>query len=1043
MSKTSPTSLLIIFILTLSVNLMGQNPFEIKNFRNIGPAGMSGRVTAIDVVNMDKSHIYIGTASGGVWESKNGGISWNPIFDDQNVLSIGSIKINQSNPDQIWVGTGEGNPRNSLNTGRGIYKSLDGGKTWKAMGLESTKVIHRIIIDRENPNIVYAGAMGSPWGPNKERGLYKTINGGESWEKILYVNDTTGVADMVVDPVNHDKLLVAMYQYLRHPYDFNSGGRGSGLYLTYDGGKNWKKLTSKEGLPKGNLGRIGLAISTSSPNIVYALIEAKKNGLYKSVDGGEHWTLVSNKNIGNRPFYYSEIYVDPINENRIYNLWSYVSLSEDGGKTFKTIMDYGNNIHPDHHAFWIDPDNPDHLMDGNDGGLNISFDHGRSWRFVTNLPVGQFYHVNYDMDWPYNVYGGMQDNGSWVGPSLSLKNKGITNSDFRELSFGDGFDVVPYPKDSRYGWSMSQGGSVGFYDRFTGLTKRVKPLHPEGKTLRFNWNAAIAQDPFNDCGVYFGSQYVHHTTDCGDSWTIISPDLTTNDTTKQHADKSGGLTIDATQAENYTTIVSIAPSTKDKNVIWVGTDDGNLQLTLDGGKRWNNLYKKLPHAPKNGWIPQIVVSDHDDKEVFVVINNYRQNDYTPYLYHTIDRGKSWRRIIDEGDVEGFVVSVVQDPISPNLIFAGTDAGLYVSYDHGKNWYHIDKNFPSVQVSDLKIHPREGDLIIGTFGRSLWILDDLRPLRKMADTNQKILDHDFAVFDVPDAYFAATYANDGSRFIAQGEFLGDNKSLNHAAIKVWTNPKTNPEDKDVKLKLQVVNTNGDTIRTKNVKVKPGLSVMRWWLCEDGVRMPSSSTPKKDDDLPGGILVLPGEYRIAISKGDSTLYTKVVVHNDPRIDSGYTGLKEKRKILKDFESTIQKAHDAYEILNQSRKNIANIKKISELQPDSIKTQIDSLTKIITQKVDSLERQYKMPSGLKGIQSDPNTLNSLLWRAKSYINNAWGNPGENALIAKKIAENKTDEVVARINHFVDQDWKAFVQSIDAFDLSLFKTLKTIKNE
>ncbi|MBK7221044.1 MAG: hypothetical protein IPH94_06805 [Saprospiraceae bacterium] len=545
---------LLLFFFLQNYNGTSQSPIELENwkelkFRNIGPAGMSGRITAIDVDPTDDNKIFLGSASGGVWLSENGGISFTPIFDDQSSLAIGSIKICPKNPSQILVGTGEGNPRNSLNTGNGIYKSLDGGKTWKCMGLEKTKTIHRIVIHKDNPDIVFAAAMGSPWGPNEDRGVFKTTDGGKTWKKILYVNTSTGAADMVVDPSNPEKMIVSMWEHERKPWTFISGGPGSGIYMTFDGGDTWKKLSSEDGIPKGKLGRVGLAIAPSAPNIIYSLIEAKENGLYKSEDGGLKWKLVQNKDIGNRPFYYSEIYVDPKNENRLYNVFTYLTRSDDGGKSFYNIADYGNAVHPDHHALWIHPQNSEYIIDGNDGGAAISRDMGKSWHFISNLPVGQFYHVNVDKDKPYNVYGGMQDNGSWVGPSAVLKPGGIRNTDFQELYFGDGFDVVPQPGNSRFGYAMSQGGNVAFYDRQTGQNRFVKPNHPEGVTLRYNWNAAIAQHPHDSCSLYFGSQFVHFSKDCGRSWKLISPDLTTNDTTKQDQTKTGGLTLDVTGAE--------------------------------------------------------------------------------------------------------------------------------------------------------------------------------------------------------------------------------------------------------------------------------------------------------------------------------------------------------------------------------------------------------------------------------------------------------------------------------------------------------------
>ena len=400
--------------------------------RNIGPGGMSGRVTTIDVVNNAPDIIYVGTASGGVWKSMSGGIDWTPIFNDQLTASIGALAIQQSNPDVIWVGTGEGNPRNSLNGGYGIYKSLDGGKTWQSMGLEKTRHIHRIIIDPTQPNTVYVAAIGSPWGVHPERGIYKTTDGGKSWKKILYQNQKTGAADLVMDPTNPNKLIAAMWEHKRDPWFFNSGGEGSGLFISYDGGESWKEKTEEDGLPKGELGRIGLAIAKNKPNIVYALVEAKKNALYKSVDGGEKWVKVNDKNdIGNRPFYYSDIRVDPENENRLYSVFTYVNVSEDGGRNFKELMPaYGvsNGVHPDHHAWWIHPEDGDFMIDGNDGGLNITRDGGKSWRFVGNIPVAQFYHISVDNEIPYNVYGGMQDNGSWRGPAYTWRVQGIRNS---------------------------------------------------------------------------------------------------------------------------------------------------------------------------------------------------------------------------------------------------------------------------------------------------------------------------------------------------------------------------------------------------------------------------------------------------------------------------------------------------------------------------------------------------------------------------------------------------------------------------------------
>ena len=665
--------------------------------RAIGPAGMSGRITAIDVDPTDKDKIFAGSASGGLWISDNGGISFKPVFDDEKFLSIGSVAVSDANPNIVWAGTGEGNPRNSANYGGGIYKSLDGGTTWKMMGLENTRAIYRILPHPTDPNTVYVGVLGNMWVPNPERGVYKTTDGGESWEKILYIDEGTGIAEMVIDPNNPEKLIAATWTFDREPWFFNSGGPGSGIWVTTDGGDHWERRTAKDGLPKGNLGRIGLAIAASNPDIVYALVEAKENGLYKSTDGGKTFSLVTKKDVGDRPFYYAEIYVDPQNPNRVFHIATYISKSEDGGRTFEEIANYGNNVHPDNHSFWIDKDNPEYLMEGNDGGLNISRDGGKTWRFVENLPVGQFYHVAYDMSYPYLIGGGMQDNGSWVGPSQGLKSGGITEADWQEVYFGDGFDMIFKPDNPDVVYAASQGGALGRVDRSTGKTTFIRPVHPQDTFLRFNWNAPIAQSPRDANTIYMGSQFVHRSTDAGQSWEIISPDLTTNDTTKQHQDISGGLTIDATQAENHTTLLTIVPEMpaygQPENTIWTGSDDGRLNLTRDGGATWTDLSSKLTGMKAGSWIGYIEVSPINRGEAFVVVNDYRRGDTRPMVYHTTNYGDSFTKIVDENKVTGHAQAIVQDLVEPRLLFLGTDQGLWYSLNYGDSWTRFDANYP--------------------------------------------------------------------------------------------------------------------------------------------------------------------------------------------------------------------------------------------------------------------------------------------------------------------------------------------------------------
>lgn len=1047
------------------ISLSGQDldikKFENIKWRNIGPAGMSGRVTAIDVNLNNKDHIIIGTASGGVWESKNGGISWKSIFDDQPCLSVGSVKFNQKNPDEIWVGTGEGNPRNSHNSGAGVYKSIDGGLSWNCMGLVETKLIHRIIIHPEDSKTVFIGALGSAWGASEDRGLYKTTDAGKTWDKILYTSDRAGVADMVVDPENPNKLLVAMWEFGRTPWSFSSGGQSSGLYLSYDGGENWKKLTNEEGMPKGDIGRIGMAYAPSKPNVVYALIEADKNGLYKSTDGGEKWSLVSTENIGNRPFYYSEIYVDPKNENRIYNLWSYVSKSEDGGKTFKTIMDYGNNVHPDHHAFWIDPDNPDYLIDGNDGGLNISRDGAESWQFVQNLPVGQFYHVDVDDDFPYNVYGGMQDNGSWVGPGFVLKRGGIRNYDWQELYFGDGFDVAPRQDNNRYGYVMSQEGNLAHYDKLTGRTSFIQPQHPDGKKLRYNWNAALAIDPFNDCGVYYGSQYVHKSVDCGQSWTIISPDLTSNDTIKQNQSKSGGLTLDITGAENHTTILCISPSKSDANLIYASTDDGHLQLTRDGGQNWEDISNRLPGLPSDCWVPQVVISDINPEEVFVVVNNYRMNDWSAYLYHSKDGGKTWKRIINDNDVDGFVCSVIQDYKNENLIFAGTDVGLYVSLNHGNSWFKWSEGLPSVQIRDMKIQKQFDDLVLGTFGRSFWILDDIKFLRKLADEGIEILDRPFYAVETSPVYLTSNRSYDGIRFIAQGEFVGDNKST-RAVFTVWNGDENDKDDnkkedekdgedgetsskeakgKKDELKCYVINSEGDTIRTFKRKLKSGFNRISWRPDQKGVHFPSKSE-RKEDDEPGGVSIVPGDYRVIMSYNGEKDSTTLSILADPReteIEFD-PGLKVKAK--KDFNEIIESATKAFDQLKTAQKSQNLYAKIIEVQEDSLKKEMKTLSGKINNQIDSLMNLYMLPKARKTeYRDDSHTLNAKLGLANRFINTATGAPSPNGQNVIETARKATAKVVEAVNLFFQNEWKEYLEKVKSLPLDIYEEFEPIE--
>ena len=1035
--------------------------------RAIGPAGMSGRITAIDVVNNQPHVIYVGAASGGVWKSESEGIDWKPIFDEQPLQAIGAIAVQQNNPDVVWVGTGEGNPRNSVNGGYGIYKSLDAGHTWKLMGLEKTRNIHRIVIDKENPNTVYVAAIGSSWGEHSERGVFKTTDGGETWEKILYVNVRTGAADLVMDENNPNKLIVAMWEHLRKPYTFNSGGPGSGLYITYDGGKNWIKKTDKDGLPKGDLGRIGLAISRSNPKVVYALIEAKKNALYRSEDGGIKWKMINDKSsgrgsdgIGNRPFYYSDIFVDPQNENRLYTVFTYVNYSIDGGKSFEQLMPAYNTdkgIHPDHHAFWIHPDNPNYLIDGNDGGLNISKDQGISWRFVENLPVGQFYHINVDREFPYNVYGGMQDNGSWVGPAYVLKDQGIRNSYWQELMFGDGFDVVPDPKDSRYGYGMSQEGYVGRYDKETGSTRIIRPTHPNPDIkLRFNWNSAIALDPFDPNSVYFGSQFVHKSGNQGFEWEIISPDLTTNDPEKQKQFESGGLTMDATGAENYCTILAISPSKLERGLIWAGTDDGNIQITRDGGKTWKKVNPTNIAFPKNGWVAQIKPSEYNAGEAYAVVNNYRNFDFRPYLFRTRDYGVTWESLLTSKKEEfGYSLSFVQDPVEKKLLFLGTEFGLYFSMDEGRSWTKWTENYPSVPTMDLVIYPTEHDLTIATFGKSFYILDDIRPLREIAKNGLGILDKKIKLFQPPTAYLAENQQPSGSRFGGNAIFNGENRSggaMLSYSIKKNKEDNSKEDELDAKAKkkekdslvLTVFNAKNELIRTKKMDIpeESGLHRMYWGLREKGVNRPSRSKSESKNE-PQGVEVLPGNYKLVLNYNGTKDSTEIEVKFDPRIPMGQDILQQKYSLQKQLETKFDLCYRSIEQLKESKETAEQYKKtasdLDKKQNEALIKASDTIIKNIDKLIDDLLGKEDKRQGITGTEK-PTTI-SYLNLANSYIRSLQSAPGktENQLVQN--ANSKIDPIIEEINQFYNKDWKEYRKLAEENQLSLFKDYEMLK--
>ncbi|MEM8893910.1 MAG: hypothetical protein AAGC88_04975 [Bacteroidota bacterium] len=1030
--KKSILLLLAFLPLALLAQKLDMDLLKAMKPRAIGPGGMSGRVTAVTAQGDNNNIIYCGTASGGLWKSTSGGVYWEPIFDHEKAASIGSIAIDPTNPSIIWVGTGEGNPRNSQTQGYGIYKSLDGGKTWLHLRLEKTRSIHRLAINPLNPDIVYEGVFGSQWGDHSERGVYRTKDGGKTWERILFTNTSSGVADMVMDPTNPNKLMVAMWEFRRDPWFFKSGGEGSGLYITQDGGDNWTKKSSADGLPEGQLGRMGLAIAASKPNVAYALIESKKNALYRSDDGGATWKMQADKGIGNRPFYYAEIHVDPNNENRIYNLWTFVTKSEDGGKTFQNLLPWNNspnNIHVDHHAWYIDPNDPNFLLDGNDGGLAISRDGGERWQFVENIPVGQYYHINVDDEVPYNIYGGMQDNGSWKGPSQVWGNGGIRNHYWEELAFGDGFDVVPDASDNNYVFAMSQKGNLLRYDIRTGEQKFVKPVHPDGEFLRFNWNAGIAADPHDDKSIYFGSQYLHKSNDRGETWTILSPDLTTNDPKKQNQTESGGLTYDVTGAENHTTILSIAPSPVNKDVIWVGTDDGNVQLTQDGGTTWTDLIKNIKGAPAGAWVTQIQASTYDAAEAFVVINNYRREDWGLYVYRTKDYGKSWTRVADASQVWGYGLSIAQDPTAPELMFLGTEFGLYVTIDGGTNWTQWTEGFPTVSTMDLIIQPTAHDLVIGTFGRSAYVMDDIRPLRSLAQNGFQQLDEPLAIYEPATAYLAIWKEAFGTRCAGDGLFFGENKDYG-ALISYSLNGKDS-------VQAEILDASGKVIRTLALSGNKGLNRFTWKLDRKGVSIGKVET---GDFEPAGPVVMPGTYTIRLTRNEQTVESKLEVKLDPRKEVTNEDLEQRNAFIEEYLELRQQSADLEKGLNDALASLDKLEDVLGIQEGDM-SELQTQIKDVRIKAKELLTLINPPTDVQGIYRDPLIVSSRLGATRQYVLSTaiqmsnWEAPNATEKMEMAHTRKALASAATEINGFLDGDWKAFRESVQEMELRVME--------
>lgn len=1009
--------------------------------RSIGPSGMSGRISAIDAVERDPNIIYVGSATGGLWKSTSGGVTWEPLTDSLPAYSIGAVAIFQAAPDIVWIGTGERNRRNTAGVGTGIYRSLDGGKTWQHLGLDSTGAIDAIILHPTNPDLAYVAALGNTWSESSHRGVYRTGDGGKTWQKILYVNPTTGAGDLVMDPSNPNHLLAAMWDHRRWPWFFRSGGPGSGLYATYDGGDTWKRLGPKDGLPEGELGRIGLDFSRSNPKVVYAVVEASRSALLRSEDGGDSWKVVNReRGIAQRPFYYAQVRVDPTNENRVYNVHGTIDLSEDGGKSFRVLLPF-ERVHVDHHALWISPDGKI-LYDGNDGGVYLSRDRGASWRFVENLPLAQFYHIAVDHATPYNVMGGLQDNGSWRGPSQVWHNGGIRFYDWKEVGFGDGFATLPDPRDPRYVYTTSQGGYIIRSDLSTGERKSVRPAHPEGLTLRFNWNAAMAIDPHGG-SLYLGSQLVHKSSDRGDTWTIISPDLTTNDPEKQKQLESGGLTRDVSSAENHTTILVIAPSPVEPGVIWVGTDDGNVQLTRDGGRTWTNLTSRIRGVPPNTWVPHIEASPHDAATAFVVFDDHRRGNNQPYLFKTTDYGRTWTSLVSsEIEPFNFAHVIEQDPVEPNLLFLGTEHGMYVSLNGGRNWQLWRHGLPRVPVLALVVHPREHDLVIGTHGRAAYILDDIRPLRALA-RDPTIAQKPLHLFEIPETIKYQVAQVDGMRFTADAMFKGENRP--YGALITYAIGMDQPPDTTVT--VEVSDQGGEVIRRFQGPAKPGINRVAWDLRRDGFRRPRGEREEeREASRPEGPAVLPGEYTIRVKLKEYEATASVAVRHDPRFEVPLAAQRAKLDAILRLGQRQEVAAEAVDRLREAKRaadRAVEQLKASHNASDSLEQRLRAAADSLKKRLTEVEELFTGPQEIQGFAPAPDAVLPQLEEVYESLSSSRDQPTEAQLLYLKAAEEDLARALERLNSIFAREVAEFRTLVQQANLQWFPSREPLSLE
>ena len=858
------------------------DPFTGLAFRSIGPSAAGGRVTAVVGLADDPKTYYLGAAGGGIWKTSNGGATWTPLWDGQPVQSIGAIAIAPSDHKIVWVGTGEANPRNDVMAGDGVYVSRDGGRTWKNAGLRATRHIASVLIDPTNPDRVLVGALGDPFSDSQDRGVYLTTNGGKTWTKTLYAGLSSGVSDMVMDPHDPRVVFAGIWQFRRRPWTFDSGGPHDGLYRSKDGGATWSRV-SGHGFPTGELGRIGLAIAPSDSRRVYALVQSSGGFLWRSDDGGADWTRTSaNTLIDQRPFYFSHIAVDPTNPSKIWSVSELISVSADGGKTFKKIP-ASDGLHPDNHAIWIAPNDPKRVMIGDDGGYILTLDGGGTWAFSRSLAIGQAYHVAVDDQTPYDICAGFQDNGALCGPSNSLDPDGVLNGKWTFELGGDGMWSVPDPSDNDFIWSDYQNGALSVMNRRTEQSYDASPYEGDlyafdlaARAYRFNWFAPIAFAPWDPHIAWLGGNVIFQSGDRGFTWQIISPDLTRN--VKSHQQVPGGaITHDVTGAEYADTVIWIAGSPAARDEIWAGTDDGLVQLTRDGGKQWTDV------TPRGigpwGYVTCIAPSPFEAGTAYAAIDRHLSGDTSPYLFKTTDFGASWTPVVRGLPQSQWMKTVLLDPVNPDIVYAGMERSLWISFDRGGSWRPLQLNLPASSVRDLRIQSAADDLVVATHGRALWVLDDLRPLQQWPAARAA-----GAYLFAPQTAYEYSYLEHQNHLYAEPS--SDNPPAG-ALITFYQKEKSRAGAPSI----EIIDANGRVVRTiagthrvggKQTPWIPnaaGMTRVTWDFTENGPTKWLASAPsfQAPDE---GATVVPGDYTVRLHLGTSVYAAPLTVKPDPR-------------------------------------------------------------------------------------------------------------------------------------------------------------------